>query len=1706
VSQTLPIAFEENHGQAPTAYGYHFHRDGLDALFAAGRVDFLIGNSGKRTQTLRLEFVGTAAGPVATKPLSGHTNYFLGDDASRWVRNLPLFSRIEYNDLYPGISLGFYGNDSELEHDFTVAPGADPSRIVLSLGGSSGVTRMPGGDLRIDASQGALILRKPVAYQEADGRREDVPAEFQIAREGFIRFHIGRYDRSRPLIIDPVMVFATYLGGTGTDAITAVTADSAGNILVTGYTTSTDFPLEKPEQSAPQACVGSCQAVFITKIDPTGKTLIYSTYLGGSGLNDAGGAIVTDGSRNAIVAGVSTSNSFPHAGSVTSPTCEGNNECYFVASLTPDGSTLNYSGLIGGEQGIYTNGVNGDLTVDSAGNAYLAGVTDDPNFQITPGTLANSSTGYPYNNSFVLKVDPTGKLIYSTVIPENAASNPEQVFNNYFLPTGVAVDSQGEVTVVGWGGLGLPTTAGVIAQQFPNASVNVESPIAGTVLQLNSTASAINFASYLPGTDNTGGLAVDGSGNLWITGFTGETNLPVSANAYQKAPSSGSLSLSSPTSAYILEINATATKALGGTYVDGPGTGQQYESSSFTSIALDSSGNVFVGGMTESSDFPLQDPFVTEFEFTGSINDMILAEMSPDLTTVKFGSFLSSIDSSFGGSSFAGLAIDPSGHLIAAGMLSSRDFPTTPGTFEPSLPPPLNPLSKPQHSFIAKIDLSIPGASLCFDKLSVNFGNVDAKSSAQQTVHATNCGNAALSITAITSSDPTVTVSASCSSVALGATCPVTLTYEPINSFSNSGTITFIDNAVSIPQAISFTGQGLAPYIVPSNSPLSFGHLEVGTQGPSIGLTFSNRGQLPLTIGGVSVSGAPFSLVSQNCTQQSPVYLCIVQLAFAPTLVGAATGTLTVTSNDPATPQLAVTLTGVGDAYYGVPTITANSAPTVLINSGNVNVTLTGTNFYPQSTVQLNGNVLQTTFVDNGTVQAVIPGTALTSLGEQELVVVNPIPRGGTSASIPITPYQTVLINPAAVASVPATEMIYAAIPSSAPQNPNTVIPIDPTTGTAGTAIPVMTNPQFLAASSDGSFLFVAAGYNGTSAFTVDRINLKTGAVDRTFPFPPNPDCSTCSLLPATDLKTVPGQPTEVLLAQGDLLALYSDSGLVNYVPSGPNYSAEPQFDNLAVVSSTLTVYALPFTIFQNPFFNEAQITASGLTYTTLTGGNNGEPNNGSQVITDGTLLYTNNGQIWNPSTQTQIGSIPIDQIETPAITLDTTAGELYGAGSTSYSYSLEILLAAYGLNSQKLTGTVEFPQIYWPNTSSLVRWGADGMAFIEAGVGQTDQELYLLRTSIVTPRTANPTPIVQSIAPTAAVAGSAAFTLTVTGTGFISGSLVEWNGGPLNTTYVSATQVTASVPASAIATSGAMQVAVYNPAPGGGSSTTAQFTVVAPAPEASLSATTLAFGNVAETVASSAQSITLSNSGNSPLSLSGISASGDFSTTNTCGASLAVGLPCSISVVFTPTAVGQRTGTLTVNDNAGNSPQTIPLAGTGVAAVTIGTPAGGTTSATISSGGTATYNLSITGGPGFSGTVNLACSNAPQYATCAILPTSVQIAAGSTGNTAVTVNTTSTQTAFIQRLPVAFAGIALLPFFGLGWVSARRFRRACFGVFGLALAAAVLGIVSGCGGSGGGGGTKTVTQQTPAGTYTLTITAASGNVSATENLTLIVN
>jgi Abnormal spindle-like microcephaly-assoc'd, ASPM-SPD-2-Hydin len=1706
----LPLSFESNRGQAPAAYSYVLHRGDMQAMFSDGGVDFRLPGSRigsnnvstKVTGPLRFNLIGASPNthPAGELPNRAESNYLLGADSSRWIAHVPNYSRVVYRGIYPGVSLVFYGRDGELEHDFTLAPLADPAVISFRMEGAQRVELSPEGNLHIASSAGALVLKKPTAYQQAGGKLAAVDVSFLLAPDGRVSFRVGSYDRSRPLVIDPVLTFSTYLDGSTTDNITAVTTDGGGNIYLTGFTTSTDFPTVKPLQPASGCGSDGCNYVFITKLDPTGKTLIYSTYLGG-GFEDSGGAIAVDAQGDAIVAGTSSSSNFPQAGSL--PARPSRPDCYFLASLTPDGSAFNYSGLIGGSQGAYAPN-DGRVAVDAAGNAYLAGVTDDQTFPITPGTLAPTFSGYPNSITFVMKVAPSGQLLYSTVIPGNAAYNPLDVFTNLFSVTGISIDASGQAIVAGSAGAGLPTTAGVVAPNYPNPT-DVESGEAGFILQLNSTASAINYATYIPGTDLVGGMAIDSKGNFYLAGETSETNLPTSATAYQKTVTVGREG--GIQSGYVIELNPQVTSILAATYLNGTNSSIN-GGTSLRALALDSHNNVFVGGLTGSADFPLQDPLTAEYEISNTSAAMVLAALPPDLSSLSFGSYLSSADGIFPGSLFAALTVDANDNFIVAGTTYANDFPTTAGSFQTSPPPSPTPNAGYDHTFVAKINMSIPAPSVCPSSWNVNLGQVNALTAATVTLNVTNCGNAPLSINSITSSLATVTTAENCASIAPGAICPIALTFNPIDSTASGGTLSLEDNAVVSPQVIAMSGQGIAPNLTTRSNPFPMGHYFVGTQSPVYPLILFNQGNAPLTMSSFTITGNGFSINQNGCT--APVAggsLCIVGLVFAPAVPGAAGGTLSIASNDPVHPQFAIALSGAGDSAYDAPSISVVGPgnqvvqQTVPINNGPVNLQIAGSNFYPASLVQFNGVPQPTTFMTNNLIQVSLLASSLTALGEFPLTVVNPTPGGGVSPAVTMTTYQYLPLTTSAIVSVPATKLIYAAILSTSTSNPNTVIPIDPTTGATQTPIPVGNNPVLLAASSDGSYLFVAN--SGDS--TVQRINLATNRVEGTYPFAPNVYCPQCEILPATDLQTIPGVPLEAVLAQGHMAALYNGSGLVNYVPGTQILTAAPMFNSIAFAGNPLTLYAEPFTSVQNSFFNTAAITSSGLSYTPVSGSNPGPPaGTGFQIVSDGTLLYTNTGQVWAPSTQTQVGSFPVDDTyDDASLVLDTGQGQLYAGGLAEPFVDLAI--TSYGVKSLAMQATLAFPSINGDELYSLTRWGNNGFAFVVPFVYTGAGGVYLTRSDGLTnQQLLNPVPSLTSLSPTSANAGDPAVVLTVNGRDFLPASTVTWNGAALPTTYISGAQLRATIPASDLATAGTADVTVTTPTPGGGTSSLQGFTVNPVAPVASLSGSSIEFGMVTQGTASAPQPVTLTNSGNAALAISSIAATGDFTETNNCGATLASSAACQIQLVFTPTATGVRSGTLTFVDNAHGAPQIITLQGTGVAPVDLAPAAGSAATATVSSAGTANYNLSLTAAPGFAGKVTLSCSGAPQNAICTVNPATVTLASAGSAKFSVTVTTGVSQSAALPwTAGPRLAGLGIVSLLLLPLLNRIRTAARCFGLCVAIVCVAFA--LSGCGGGSMTMPSNPAPLATPAGTYQLTVTATAGTSQVKQSLTLTV-
>jgi hypothetical protein len=754
--------------------------------------------------------------------------------------------------------------------------------------------------------------------------------------------------------------------------------------------------------------------------------------------------------------------------------------------------------------------------------------------------------------------------------------------------------------------------------------------------------------------------------------------------------------------------------------------------------------------------------------------------------------------------------------------------------------------------------------------------------------------------------------------------------YTPRNTSFVSGTLTFNDDTAVKPQLITFSGQGVAPQISPSSGIINFGHLLVNTKGASNTQFFFNGGTAPLVFKSVSADG-DFSITGNTCIGTQG--FCIVSVTFAPTAAGIRTGTLTIVSSDPVNPRVGLSLVGIGDLMYARPLIATLDTATAQIQNGPITIHVSGANFYPASIVQANGVVQATKYLDGGDLQATLDGSLTAAIGEVKITVSNPTPGGGLSAAIPLTRFAVLNLSAAFLAAALGSKVVYASMPFWSLTDPNTVLPIDGATGNLATPIAVGNDPGLMALSSDGKYLFVVANLDQT----IQRINLSTNLVEKTFSFPPN-NCSYCGMQTAVDLKGVPGAPQNFVLALTGEVALYNNLGLVNDAPT--TYTAFGDFTSVAFAGTPQTIYSLPFTDAQSNFFNVTTMNATGLSFKLpqVYGLNT---TTGAQVVSDGTLLYTSAGGVWNPATQTQTGSFPITTYNATSfpnvysLLMDKATGHLFSIGAQSYqSFSSSMILSAYGTKSLALSGSLAFPTIPPPYAQSLVRWGANGFAFIAQTPNTDSEAVYLLTSSLAAIIGSNPVPKITSISSASAPAGSSGFQLTLNGQGFTGASVVNWNGSPLLTTYAANSILTASVPTADLSSSGSVSVTVANPAPGGGVSNMVSFVVTVPVPLLSFSSATETFPAQKVGTSSPAHMIALQNPGSATLNISGIQITGanagSFRETNNCGTALAAGANCSVFIVFDPTTTGAISATVAVTDNATDSPQKIALNGTG--------------------------------------------------------------------------------------------------------------------------------------------------------------------------------
>ena len=713
----LPLSFEANAGQTDKRVkflargrGYGLFLTGQEAVFAFHGATTARHDSGSskifgdkvfpdkasrdkasrdkvsRDSILRMQLRGSnpTAQAEGVQPLPGMASYFVGKDPSQWHTNISTYSKVRFANVYPGIDLLYYGNQSQLEYDFIVAPKVNPKTIRLHFAGASKLALAENGDLSISAKDGQIAFHKPVIYQEVGGQRQPVEGRFTLLANNSVGFSLGGYDRSQPLIIDPVLAYSTYLGGSSGAASNAIAVDVSGNAYIAGEANPGGFPVNGV--SFPYE--NSASAV-ITKLNADGSAVIYSTYLAGANLANA---IAVDSAGNAYITGFTVDTNLPvtHGAIQTTnhDTTYGN---AFVTKLNSTGSALLYSMYLGGSAYDLSAGdgrAPGDsgngIAVDTQGNAYVAGITSSPDFPTTAGAFQAQNPGVI--NAFIAKLNPAGtELVYATYL-----GGPTSFGHLYPYGAGansIALDKDGHVFIGGYSqAFPFPTTTGAF-------QTNRSDPIVGFIAELNVSGTGLVYSTLLGGTGGDGfvaysevrSIALDAAGNCYAVGYTNAPSFPVTSGVYQQTPPGG----------FVSKLNSTGSALLYSTFISAYAEPD--------SVAVDGLGDAYVAG-NASSGLPTT-PGAFEVADEPDVEDAFVTELNPAGSDLLYSTYL-------GGSSTLGsmahqVAIDSAGNAYVTGTTSDFDFPVTTGAYQTT---PYGVLTEfvSADAFVAKLNLSSP--------------------------------------------------------------------------------------------------------------------------------------------------------------------------------------------------------------------------------------------------------------------------------------------------------------------------------------------------------------------------------------------------------------------------------------------------------------------------------------------------------------------------------------------------------------------------------------------------------------------------------------------------------------------------------------------------------------------------------------------------------------------------------------------------------------------------------------------------------------------------------------------------------------------------------------------------------------------------------------------------------------------------------------
>ncbi len=1408
IYSSLPLHFEANSGQADAQIQF-VSSGGACGLFLAPSETLLAlpGPAGRRDRKpsagsqLRIRIAGASravkmAGEDAT---GGKSNYFLGKERSAWRVGVPHYAKVRYAGVYPGVDLVYHGTQQQLEYDFVVAPRADPGRIRFAVTGGTETRIDERGDLVTSTANGQVRWKRPHIYQEAGGKEIPIAGAFAISGKHGFGFRVARYDAKKPLIIDPILVYATRLGGGNNDNCLAVGVDSKGCAYITGSTHSAGFPTKNSLQP-----FNGFMNIFVTKIDPSragADSLVYSTFLGGTGVfkNQEGTAIAVDPAGYAFVAGYTECTDFPTTQGAFQQANQGRTDA-FVVKLNPSGSAMMYSTYLGGGASDSAAGI----AIDSAGCAYVAGQPGSGDF---PTRNPFQPTNYG-GSAYISKLNSKGSdLVYSTFLGGPGANNQ----GSGASVNGIAVDAVGRAYVTG--GTAAPDFP-VTASAFMGANVGHNSTAFMT--QLNPAGTALLYSTFIGSTVDRdsrstvgNAIAVDHNGIAYVTGSTNCRTF-VMKNAFQSAAS-----IDGDATVFVTKVDPSKfgpDSLVYSTYLGGDhgrsGTGGFGQAG--RSIAVDQAGSAYVTGGVSSIDFPVHQtsqPFGSSTLLGDS--DAFISKLGPTGSTLIFSTYL-------GASSALGqsIALDAAGNAYLAG---NGALPTTANAFQPS----------GGTGFLAKsFDetsigvLPIRGGNISTVTLRVfSHGGFVFQNGA--TVKVVRAGHPDLvgAQSRIIDGGFCLATLLDLTDVPLGAG-DVVVTNPDQTVFTLPGAFTVEEGRTAQPW-VAVVG----PSFVVPDRPQIF-HIVYGNTGNV------NARMVPLWIGGIptyatcklgfEISPPPqvpeWPLIDWTQVPFGQPVVTPTGLAFPlliPVIPPGSVGVLDITLTVPgaANGQAFNLIARTNPPFFHSPMPVSteqcltNLAKTIGTTAGNIAIDLSGANCV-QGIAQTLANGLSLaleinetnvsgsgqvkTAYDLGDVEFGAATNLLTCLGV--VVPAGPIANAVIDAIGGLWGFANDVNSCADGAFVVDSQELHH-LDILTPHDPN------------GKSGPQGAGPlQYLSGRQSLSYDVYFENESTATAPAQQVVitdQLDVNAVDMSaFSFGPfsfgaisvNPPVNSRNFIQDVDLRPATNLIVRVAGNVNDV------TGLVTwrFTSLDPNTGLLPDDPLVGFLPPNLAAPAgqgdVVFTV--QPKSDLAT---------------------GTVINNQALIIFNTNAPIPTPTwLNTLDNTPPTSQVHAlPAIETTSTfqvnwSGSDVGAGVGSYSIYVSDNGGPFG---PMLTNTTDAQGTFTGqagHTYAFYSVAKDAAGNVEPVPGPP------VSTSIAN----YPAPTLTSMAPTTVNAGGGAVTLTLTGTGFVSASQVKWNGSTnLTTTYVSATSLKASVPASLVATAGAATITVFNPGPAGGSS-----------------------------------------------------------------------------------------------------------------------------------------------------------------------------------------------------------------------------------------------------------------------------------------------